>query len=239
MFGRQWIGGLLVVVLGAATVSCSGVEGTGNETGDAVRDSATGAPRDTGAASRDTDQQVVAMFDRYRRALEQGDGATAVELISDETVDYYRTLAELGATAGPERLGELPALDRYNVAVFRTISTPAELNGMSGREAYVLGVEEGMVNSAAIARHDIGEVTVRGDEATATVLRDGEKGPFEYEFARSGDSWTINMMPMVGRARSAFAMMAEQQGMSEDELIFRSVETTTGTRPDESIFDRP
>ncbi len=237
MFPRRWIGGLLVVALGAATVSCSAVEGTGS--GDAVRDAATGAPRDTGAGPRDAEAAVVAMFDRYRRALDRGDGATAVELISDETVDYYRTLAELGATAGPERLGELPALDRYIVAVYRTVSSPADLKGMSGREAYVLAVEKGMVTGAALARHDLGAVTVEGGEATATVLRDGNRRPFEYEFARSGGTWTINMMPMVGRTRSAFVMLAERQGLSEDELIFRSVETTTGTRPDESIFDSP
>lgn len=236
MGAGQWISGLLVVVLGALTVSCSGVEGAG--TGAPVGEAATGAPRDTGAA-RDAEEAVVATFDRYRRALERGDGTTAVGLLNDETVDYYRTLAELGATAGPQRLGELPALDRYIVAVFRTISSPADLKGMSGREAYVLAVEEGMVTGAALARHDLGEVTVEGGEATATVLRDGKKRPVEYEFARSGSTWTINMMPMVGRTRSAFATLAEQQGMSEDELIFRSVETTTGTRPDASIFDRP
>ncbi|WP_019819258.1 hypothetical protein [Saccharomonospora saliphila] len=217
---------VLAGVITVGMVSCSGVEGSADDP--------------TGRAGRGTDADAVAeVFTRHREAVRGGDGATAAALISDETASYYALLADLAATAGPERIAELPALDRSNVGVFRIASTPEEMGQRDGRQTYAFAVTEGLLTRSGVGRHDLGEVTVEGNRAVADALTEGEPAPFEYEFERVGDAWRINLLPMITMSRSLLARLAEERGTSQEKLALQLIESATGQAVDESLFARP
>ncbi|WP_028662039.1 hypothetical protein [Saccharomonospora saliphila] len=182
---------------------------------------------------------MIETFESYRQAVGDRDGDTAADLVGPEGLDHYDTLSDVAGSAGPEEFAELPAMDRFVAALFRIAAGPEQAAEMDGHAAYSFGVQEGLVDDSSVAGTEIDTVAVHGDRATAALLVHGQPAPYEFTFQLLDGMWKFDIMPVLRMARASFPQLAEQQGLTEEEFIFRALEAYAGEPVDESLFERP
>jgi hypothetical protein len=233
---RLWTVVTAAALVIAAAAGCSREQGTASP---APAPASAPASSSAQATPAEVEPLVRATFESYVQALRSRDGTAAAALVSSETIDYYGELAALAGTGGPEEIRARSLVDRLTIALLRALRPPAELATLDGRELFVYGVEAGLIDESTVAANDIGAVRVDGDRAYATLVVSGQETPVDYEFARSGDEWLLDFVPVLERADAGLREIAMQAGQSEDEFIFTAVETVTGRPVDASIFARP
>ena len=180
-----------------------------------------------------------ATFEAYRQAILMRDGKSAAALLSNETVNYYRTIAELAGTGGPDQIKPRPLVDRLTIVMLRVLRHPVELAKLDGRSLFQYAVEVGLIDSQSIQGNALGRVRITGDLALAQVVVQGQPLPVDYAFVRSGPDWKLNTVPILSTLNDDMKKAATQAKLSEDDFIFKTVEAATGAKIDDRIYSKP
>jgi hypothetical protein len=196
-------------------------------------------PSPTPTPTINDEPAVRATFEAYRQALLLRDGKAAAALLSNETVNYYRGIAELAGTGGPDQIKARPLVDRLTIVMLRVLRPPAELAAQDGRALFQYAVEVGLVDSTSIKDNALGRVRITGDLALAQVVVAGQPLPVDYAFVRSGVDWKLNTVPILPTVSDDMKQAATQAKLSEDDFIFRTVEAATGLKIDGRIYEKP
>ena len=181
---------------------------------------------------------VEAAFEGYRTAALAADGETAVQHISQRTLDAFEVYRTQALTADGATVRVLPVMDRLMVATLRVQVGAERLSAMNGRDLFVYTVSEGMVGETSMRTAQMEAVRIDGDSAVADFVARGPRAPI-LEFHREDGAWKWDMMPVMDLGSEAFAEQARQAGMDVDELIFMSLSILAGEPIDESIYDSP
>lgn len=180
-----------------------------------------------------------ATFEAYRQALLMRDGKSAAALLSNETVNYYRAIAELAGTGGADQIKARPLVDRLTITMLRVLRPPGELAALDGRTLFQYAVEVGLVDSSSIEGNSLGRVRITGDLALAQVVVQGQPLPVDYAFVRAGADWKLNTVPILPTVNEDMKKAAAQAKLSEDDFIFKTVEAATGLKIDGRIYEKP
>lgn len=181
---------------------------------------------------------VRSTFESYRAEVAAENGAVVPALVSPSTVAHYDEVVRLARTAGPAEISALGMMDRLMIARLR-VQEPPDFAAMDGAGLLVYGVDEGMIDAAALEGNTLGEVRVEGDRAYAQMLVDGEPTGVDWEFVRDGSDWTFDLAAGFPLINEALTQVADENGMTEDEFIFAAVEMVTGTPVDVSVYEAP
>jgi hypothetical protein len=185
------------------------------------------------------DAAVRSTFERYRQAMLAADGAAVPPLVSPGTIDYYGEMARLAAHGGRDEIGARPIADRLTIARLRVIRSHDQLAALDGAGLLRLGVDEGFIDAASVRDIQLGDIRFDGARADAQLIIGNEPGPVTFSFVRAGSEWLFDLVPTLVLANDVFAAQARDEGLSEDDFVFRTVELVTGTTVDGSIFDSP
>ncbi len=192
---------------------------------------------------RTADEQAVRdTFERYRAALRKQDGEAVAALVTTGTRGYYDELARLTATGGPEEIGARGVTERMNVALLRHQLAPEKAAGMDGGALLDFAVRKGLVDKSAAGGLELGEITVTGDTAVASVTFPGKRNGPELAprtFVKEAGEWRVDLLPAIEANDKSIAELAKKHGMTEDAVIFKLVSAATGTPVDASVFARP
>lgn len=174
-------------------------------------------------------------FLTYKHALLAKDGDKAVAVLSANSLDYYDRMRKLALTGSRQEVQALADLDRMGVFSLR-VRTPRSLleTGTPG-SLVKYAIDSGMIGSESVARMDIGEITVRGDQATADIMGNGQSlGTFRFH--REGDAWKFDLEALIQLAQGRLSALAKQQGMDENELLIKLLSQVTGKEIGEEIW---
>ncbi|HUR57302.1 MAG TPA: hypothetical protein VM029_06310 [Opitutaceae bacterium] len=186
------------------------------------------------AAERD---DVQAAFDGYKSAILSQDGARAAELVSERTLAEYQRYVDWARDADRETLQSLSLINRFQVIILRHRIPPEELRKLEGRTAFIYAVDHDWIGKNAVIRTSLGEIDASEGRATATVLIGGRKAPNRFQFIREKQQWRFDLLPLMQDSSVAFQALAKQRGIAEDELIFNLVETVSGKKVPEGIWN--
>ena len=181
---------------------------------------------------------VRSTFEDYRTEVGAGNGAVVPALVSPSTIAHYDEVVRLARTAGPSEISALGMMDRLMIARLR-VQEPPDFAAMDGAGLLVYGVDEGMIDAAALEDNTLGEVRVEGDSAYAQMLVDGEPAGVDWEFVRDGSDWTFDLAAGFPLINEALTQVAAENEMTEDEFIFAAIEMVTGTPVDVSVYEAP
>lgn len=193
-----------------------------------------GAMLTTQAAERDDVQMA---FDGYKSAILTMDGARAAELVSERTIEEYQNYVDWARSADRKTLESLSLINRFQVIILRHRIPARELGELNGRTAFIYAVDRDWIGKNGVIRTTLGAIDTSDGRATAEVLIGGQKTPNRFQFIKEQKQWRFDLITVMWDANSAFQALAKQQGISEEELIFSLVETVSGKKVPETIWN--
>lgn len=220
--------GGLVLVAGLLVTGCSS-NGEPSPADSAAEEQSPGSAE---SAIRD-------VFDNYRSALLAGDGAAAHGFLSQSSIDYYVEMRDLALTVPRAELEARSLVDRLHVLTLRYVLAPQRLESMEPVDVVAYAVESGLIGQGTLQQQGLDEITVDGDEAEATILRDGSGTEFTYSFVQDPGGWKMDLLGILDSANETFRNLIEEEGISETTFIFDTVEVITGQRPTKVIWNPP
>jgi hypothetical protein len=186
------------------------------------------------------EEAILQAFERYKDAILEQDGERAAGLVTRNTLAYYGDMGDLAIDAGPEVVLGRRLVDRLTIATYRILLDVQSIRQMSARELFVFAVDEGLIGSRSdIAALEVGDITVSGDTAAANAVREGQETPLEWEFRREGEQWRLDLEALLAISNLVLQDLAREAGLTENQLIYQSLEATTGQRVTSEIWERP
>jgi hypothetical protein len=184
--------------------------------------------------------EVKASFRAYKAAILESDGKAAAEVVTQDSRDYFRRLADYALELDRAGLQEIHLSDRLYALLLRHDLDRARLESMSGGEVVAYAVARGWIGREGAEQLQLGNYQVDGDTATGTILRpDGQQTRFQMTFAREDGDWRLELAQLMELTRVAFEYSAQQSGLGEDEFILRLLEYSSGRKPGPDIWEPP
>jgi hypothetical protein len=192
------------------------------------------------AAGASADERAVrAAFQAYKAAVLDQQGTHAADRVTSGTLDAFERYRELALTGDRDTLQALPVTDRLQVLSIRHRVPTGQLRAMNGRAVFIYAVDRGWIGRESIERTHVGQVRVQGGIATAGIRIGRADTPVNFEFQREEGQWRLDLMPVIRMSEALFTQMAEQHGISENQLLMKLLGAVSGEPVDESIWDAP
>jgi len=192
------------------------------------------------AAAASTVDAVAESFRAYKQAVLQSDGAAAAQVVTQESRDYFRGLADRALTSDSAELHRVHLSDRIYSLLLRHDVPPAELQRMSGADVVSHAVEQGWIGREGAEGLRLGNYQVDGDAASGTILRpDGSATAFEIGFVKQDGRWRVDLVALMALTRAAFDYSQQQSGLDEDAFVLALLEKVTGRAVDPTIWNPP
>lgn len=196
--------------------------------------------------------QVREVFDAYKRALVEGDGARAAELIDASTFDDFERLRRLALEGDEESVRSRPFVDRLLVVSMRHVLSAAELHSLTFQQLIETAFTQGWVQPSTVSGLEMGEPTIEGEVAVAEPVRAAQSAaeapeppattpPAElrYRFVCEQGAWRFQFGSLVQQLNSLVSELTAQLGTEEDALIFALVEAFSGRKVLPEVWSRP
>lgn len=182
---------------------------------------------------------VQTAFGAYKAAILEDNGEAAASLVTENTIEYFESTKELALYGTPEELQERSLTDRMQIVFFRHRIPLEKLQELSGREIFIYAVDRGWVGKNSVSPISLGELTLDGERAEAPAQVNGQPVPFDLHFAKEGDAWKLDLVPLLAVGDSAFHQVAEQRGLTGDELILQLLTSVSGEEVTDGIWQPP
>jgi len=176
-------------------------------------------------------------FTDYKDAVVAADGAAAVRLITQRTVDEYQKYTDWARTANRTTLDSLSAFSKIQVLLIKHRLPNEKLLALHGETVFSYAVDQGWVGEETVMATTIDDIQVSGDSATARVHIDNKKTPNRYRFSRESGAWKFDLLQTMQAADQVLASQIEQTGLSENDFILRMLEGVSGRKPTETISE--
>ena len=182
---------------------------------------------------------VRATFDGYRQALSEVDGAAAVRLVDAGTLAYYGAMREAALHAPADEVRALGVADRIFVLTMRHRMTADELESLDAAGLFAHGVERQWIGAESVEVNSLGEIRVEDDDATAhgQMLAYGEPTPLSWTFRCEDGRWRLDLVAALRLADAQLEEMVRQGGQDPDEVLLSILETVSGERPDDAVWE--
>ena len=191
-------------------------------------------------AENSPERAVETTFLSYQKALLDRDGAAAAALVTEDSWAYYRNMADEALTADRQRLQDMDFVDRLTALTFRHALTPADLRRMNGMDLVAVSVDKGWISREKTAKLRLTNYRITGNTATAAVLSpNGKPSSVSMGFRSERGAWRLDLLDNINTARSAMPLAIALSGMSEEELLFASLERATGSEAGPEIWTPP
>lgn len=183
------------------------------------------------APKRDLTQVATAIqetFGKYQHALVDLEGETVVELVTENTIEYFDEIQELALYGTFNEVENRSLTDRMQIVTLRHRVPVSTLQKKSPSELLAYCVETGLFGKGAAAL-EIGEIRLQdGNAAVASTLMNGQPLPVQPRFVEEEGVWKLDMVSIISAADDALRAMAEQKAITQDDLILSMVSRSSG-----------
>ncbi len=177
-------------------------------------------------------------FSQYRKALLDGDGAKAAELVDSRTVTWYSEILTKALEMPREKFPQLDFMAKFMVLRLRHEFNKSELEKMNGRELIKIGVENGWISKAAVSNVEK-LATIRVDTFRAAAsIPEYPDAPAFYFLNESGQ-WKLALWRSFELANRAMQSEVTKSGLTEEQFILRTIDALSSKKIDERILSGP
>jgi hypothetical protein len=187
---------------------------------------------------QDATKDINVVFDGYKSAIVNDNGAAAVEFMDTRTLDYYKKLLNYVLTADSVTLESLPLMDKFSVLSVRHMATKKEILAFTDKSFIAFTIKKGMMGKNTLEGYTLGKVTVKDNFAKAQIIADGEKSDKYYHFYSDGTKWKIDITPLFAIEEKETEDFIKQSGKPENEFIFGILELMTEKTPSPAIWKK-
>jgi hypothetical protein len=179
-----------------------------------------------------SEHPVYLVFSEYKSAILQADAERALQAVDSSTLQYYSDVLNHALHSDESTVRALSTMDLLMVMTIRHRLTPEQIKGMDASSLFKHGVANGWTGKEGVMGVEVVRVDVDGRVAAATFTSNGAESPVPFQFDKEGDEWKIDLTSIMGAGSSAFSQMAEQQGITDVELVSMLLEMVSGEKVD-------
>lgn len=175
-------------------------------------------------------------YNHYKTAIRNGKGPEALHYVDAKTLNYYVKITELAQSADSLQIAELPFLEKFTTLSIRNRVSKEAILKMNGERLFVYFVESGLVGGEESVNHELGEVTVDGDLATAEFYYKGKKTPLYFQFNKEAGQWKFDLTSMFSFTTMFVKQTIETNGLSEEEFILLALKMESGENVNGNVW---
>lgn len=175
-------------------------------------------------------------FQTYKTAILNDDAETAFESVDSNTIQYYADMLDYALHLSEEQTRQLRLIDLLTVLAVRHRVPDDVARSMNPETFFKYGVSNGWVGKNSVMGLEVVRVDIDGDFAITRVAANGVESPAAFHFHREGGTWKLDLTSIMAVSNLALTQVAEQQGLTEAELLFSLLESVSGKKVDESIW---
>lgn len=190
-----------------------------------------------GAGSDTAD--VERAFEKYREALERGNGKAAYAQIDSASRAYYADILDKTKYATPAECAEFTALEKLSVLLGRVQIPVDTLASFDGEGYFRYAVEQGWISRVGDESVTIEQVSFKDGDALVYIRREEDVSPFPHVFRKEGGDWKLSLVEMLPVGEQQMQQHLDRVGVNEQEFLFATVEAAVGVRPTEETWEPP
>lgn len=178
-------------------------------------------------------KDVRAADDRINQAIDSGNGAAAIKLLTRDTLNRYTRLVKAAREMSRQSLRGLPFVDRMDVLLIRARFSAADLKNMDGAGYYKTLIDRRMIQSTVAEGMRAGKVKVKGNSATMEWWAEGDPEPSMGFYEFEDGEWKEDQVAFAQWEDRLLTKNRKEAGMTEEELIEEIIaETLSRPMPD-------
>lgn len=166
---------------------------------------------------------AIELYEKYRKAVLEKDGETAADCVTASTLELYGSWLELARNASRQELERESVMNMFVVVRLRSEYVRPEIEAISPRELFMIGVRKGWVSRSSVENVEIASVEIEGDGGKLFVSKESD---VHFPVVREQDGWRLDLGPVMERAGPLMDAQAAEAEMTKPEfveLMYRSV----------------
>lgn len=180
---------------------------------------------------------VRACFGGYKEAILDQDGEASVALVDESTLKYYGEMRKLALEGSLTDVRQLSTVDKLMVLTLRHQIPFEDLTEMTADSLFVYAVDEGWIGRESVINNELGDIKVSGTNATGVHISAGNESTIKWIFRKENGKWKISIISIMPIADLAFKQIVQQSGLSEDDFLFSILESVSGKKVPDSIWE--
>lgn len=175
-------------------------------------------------------------FNNYKKSILEGQGKEAIRYVNSKTIDYYDNELDLAINGDSSTISQLGVMDKLTVFIARHRIPKKDLVDMTGKDFFIYAVDNGMIGKNSVITTQIGDVNVEGNFANGQMISNGQKTPLYFQFSKENNEWKVDLTSIFPPTNMALTKMLSDQGLSDNDFIFQTLESLTGRKVAKDIW---
>lgn len=188
------------------------------------------------AKSQEEVSAIRQTFAAYKEAILNNKGQEALAEVTQNTVQYYGQMKQFALKAPEAEVRQLSIGNKMMVLLFRHRIPLNSLQGMTSQNLFVHTINQGWTGKSGVIKVDIGKVEISGGHAVAEYVNSGKPTSIRCRFAKEADKWKMDLTSVMALADQTFKQLIKQENMDEDEFVFSLIESVSGKKVSEKIW---
>lgn len=192
-----------------------------------------------GGVGQETDKAAIEKtFLQYREALLKGDGVEAAKLVDSQTIAMYDEALTNAMKMSRRNLARLDFFSKFIVLRLRHEFNKSELEKMTGRELFVIGVERGWISKSIVSNvKQLAKIKVDLYKASASFPQ--APNVMALVFLNESGQWKLALWQLYEFINIAMKDEIAKSGLTEDQFIINALGPISSKKVDERILEGP
>lgn len=179
---------------------------------------------------------VIKCFDRYKKALQEKNGAEVYRLLDKNTVEWYAYMLEKIKFADSMEVSELNLNDKMTVLATRLNINRDSILQFDARTFCIYSINKSVLGGNSAASVKIQTVSVNGQKAKALVHATPQGDSILFEFNQENGSWKFNLSSIFKETELLLKKYLSDNGMSENEYALHTLEIISNKKPTNTLW---
>jgi hypothetical protein len=180
-------------------------------------------------------ESIFKVFSAYKEALLAADGVEACNLVCAETIGWYSDSIKEALNLDRKELSQQDILKKFTIVRMRHEFPKKEVEQMSGKDMFILGVKKGWVGFASIPNTNLDRVEEKEDTAIGYMAAAPDTPAFF--FIKENGQWKISLVGSFPLIIKTLKHYIDSKGMTEDEWIISTLNNLSSKKVNPKIFD--
>ncbi len=190
----------------------------------------------TAKAQNSDSAQIASIFNQYKYAIQNNDGAKAFDLIDSNTINWYSDILELIKSADSSVVSNLTLNDKLTVLVSRQAISHDSLINFSARELFEYSINNSNGTSKSVSAVQLGIIQIENDVAEAKIQATPQGDSIKMIFRFQDDSWKFDLTSIFDASIELQKTMIADIGISENEYALYVLEQFSGVKPPNEVW---
>lgn len=147
---------------------------------------------------------VEGLFDKYQKAIAQGQYEQASYLLDNKTAQYYEKIIDLAMNSPKSKLEGLNFKSKLIALALRQEHSKKELQALDGRQVFAFAAKNKINALDSVGLYSIAKIVMDADfkKAVARMKRSSELSETYLKFNKEAEDWKINFATIMNEKNS-------------------------------------